>query len=403
MSITRGATGTVTRRRTRGTREGAPPPPPQSAPGVAQPYPLLLATTGALVTVGLVMILSASSVEAFTRYGSSFVYFKRQVLGAGLGLVAMLALARFDYRRLRPAARPLLTLVLLLMVAVLIPGVGLSRGGSSRWIPLGPVTLQPSELAKLALVVFAAHVLEAKRDRILDPRELTVPVMPMTGLVALLVVVQPDLGTALICTGSALVVMYLAGARPRHLAAIVGGGALLLFPVIALEGYRRARLFSFLRPWSDPLNTGYQFIQGQIALGSGGWLGVGLGASRQKWSYVPSAHTDFIFAILGEELGLAGTIAVLALFAFVVYLGIRVARSAPDRFGCLLAGGITGWIGMQAAINMGTVTGLLPITGVPLPLISYGSSSLVVTMAGIGILLSIARRARGSRAVSATL
>ena len=191
-----------------------------------------------------------------------------------------------------------------------------------------------------------------------------------------------------------LTVLYLAGARMRHLGALVSVGSVAAAGLIFTQGYQRARFASYLHPWADPLKGGYQIIQGQIALGSGGWFGVGLGASRQKWSYVPNAHTDFIFAILGEELGLIGTLVVLAAFGFFCYLGIRIAREAPDRFGLLVAGGITAWIGIQAVINIGAVTGMLPITGVPLPMISFGGTSLVLTMAAIGILLSIARRGR---------
>ncbi|MGH2768584.1 MAG: putative lipid II flippase FtsW, partial [Actinomycetota bacterium] len=359
---------------------------------LASPHRLLLATALMMVGIGLVMILSASSVEAYRLHGSSFYFFKRQAMGALVGAAAMLALARIDYRRLRPLARPLLALTLFALVVVLLPGIGIVRGGSRRWLPLGPFNMQPSEVAKLVVVMFSAHVLERKGRRIAEWRELSVPILPATAVISLLVLIQPDLGTAVICSATALLVAYLAGARARHLALILGAGGLATIGTIFAEGYRRARLFSFLDPWSDPQAAGYQIIQSQIALGSGGWLGVGLGASRQKWSYVPNAHTDFIYAILGEELGMVGTLAVLALFVFLVYLGIRIARRAPDRFGFLLAGGITGWIGMQALVNMGAVSGLLPITGVPLPLISFGGSSLVVAMAGIGILTSVARR-----------
>jgi cell division protein FtsW len=303
----------------------------------------------------------------------------------------MFVLARSDYRKLRRLTRAMLFGVLLLLAAVLVPGLGVSAGGAARWLPLGPFSLQPSELAKLAVVFFCADTLERKGARIADPKELATTA-PMVGAVLLLVMLQPDLGTAMVCGGCALVVVFLAGTRLRHMSAVVTGAFVGVSLLIATEGYRRARLFSFLDPWADPLNTGYQTIQGQIALGSGGLFGVGLGASRQKWSYVPHAHTDFIYAIIGEELGLLGTLAVLALFVFFVYLGIRTARRAPDRFGMLLAGGITGWIGLQALINMGAVTGMLPITGVPLPLISFGGSALVFTLAGIGILLSIARQ-----------
>lgn len=357
-------------------------------------YSALFLVCLALVLLGLVMILSASSVEAFKRYGSSFLFFYRQCVGVVLGFVAMVFLARTDYRKLRRVARPFLGLCVGLLIAVLVPGISLTRGGSTRWLDLGPVAFQPSEAAKLALILFAAHVLAQKGIAVRDPHEMAIPVIPATAILALLVILQPDLGTAIISACCTATVLYLSGARLKHLAAL-GGAGLLAVTVLAFgEGYRRARIFSFLNPWADPLNSGYHIIQGQIALGSGGWFGVGLGASRQKWSYVPNAHTDFIYAILGEELGLAGTLFVLFLFGSFVAIGIRIARRAPDKFGLLVAGGITGWIGVQALVNMGAVSGLLPITGVPLPLISFGGSSLVFSMAAIGILLSIARQGK---------
>lgn len=357
-------------------------------------YPLLIVTTAGMLLVGLLMILSASHVASFERYGSSFVFFNRQVVGAAIGVCAAIILSRIDYHLLRKVAGPAVIVVIFLLSLVLMPGIGISSGGSSRWLPLGPFRFQPSEMAKLALVLYTAHILDAKRNRIARLKELIVPVLPMAGFVSLLVVIQPDLGTAVICAASVLVVMFLAGARSRHMAGIMSIGFIAALALAFSEGYRRARVFTFLNPWSDPSGSGWQPIQGQIALGSGGWFGVGLGASRQKWSYVPNAHTDFIYAIVGEELGLAGTLGVLTLFVFFIYWGIRTARKAPDRFGFLLAGGITGWLGIQALINMGAVTGLLPITGVPLPLISFGGSSLLFTLAGVGILLGIARRGR---------
>ncbi len=357
-------------------------------------FRLMAATSTALIGMGLVMILSASSVEAFKTYGSSFLFFRKQLVGAALGLVALLGLSRLDYRRLRKLARPLFWLTLVGLVAALIPGIGVSGGGSSRWLSFGPVTVQPSELAKLALILVAAHVLERKGGFVGDIRELCIPVIPMTALACLLMIAQPDLGTTIITAVAVLTVLYLAGARLRHLGALISVGSVAAAGLIFTQGYQRARFASYLHPWADPLKGGYQIIQGQIALGSGGWFGVGLGASRQKWSYVPNAHTDFIFAILGEELGLIGTLVVLAAFGFFCYLGVRIAREAPDRFGFLVAGGITAWIGIQAVINIGAVTGMLPITGVPLPMISFGGTSLVLTMAAIGILLSIARRGR---------
>jgi cell division protein FtsW len=374
--------------------------PAAAVPRASQPRKLrrphlpLLLTSFVMVAIGLVMILSASSVQAYKESGSSFSYFFRQSVGVGLGLVAMAILARTDYRKLREVARPLMALCLVLMVAVLIPGIGSTRGGSSRWLVFGPLSVQPSEIAKLALVLFAARILESKGLKIRDFAEMAIPLLPATGLVLMLVVAQPDLGTAIILGGSVMVVLFLAGARGKHVAGLSFGGVVAVLILAFSRSYRRARVFSFLDPWKDPLGDGYHIIQGQIALGSGGAFGVGLGASRQKWSYVPNAHTDFIYAIIGEELGFAGTLVVLLLFVFLIYLGVRIARNAPDRFGLLLAGGITGWIALQALINMGAVLGLLPITGVPLPLISFGSSSLILTMAAIGILLSIAKRGR---------
>lgn len=361
---------------------------------LGRPHTLMLVATIPMLVAGLVMILSASSVESFKRYGSSFLFFNKQLVGATVGIGVLIALSRVDYRRLRRFIGPLLALTIVLLVAVLIPGIGVARGGSSRWIPLGTFNLQPSELAKLTVIFYAAHVLERKGNRVRDAGEMALPLLPVVGLIGLLVVIQPDLGTATICFGVAFLVIYLSGARGRHLAVLGGAGVLSVSALALSAGYRYARLKSFLDPWADPLNTGYQNIQGQIALGSGGLFGVGLGASRQKWSYIPNAHTDFIYAIIGEELGLAGTFAVLVMFAFFLYSGVRIARKAPDRFGFLLAGGITGWIGLQALVNIAAVTGLLPITGVPLPLISFGGSSLIFTLAGIGVLLSVARQAR---------
>lgn len=352
---------------------------------------VLPVVTIVLVGLGLVMILSASSVEAYKQYGSSFLFFKRQLIGAIAGMVALVLMARMDYRVLKRFARLGFVAAIVSLVAVLIPGIGVTRGGSSRWFVLGPLSFQPSEMAKLCIIVFAAYVLESKGRKIFDLKEMVIPVLPATGLICLLVIAQPDLGTAIICAAAGTIVLFLAGARLKHMAVLGLGGVAAVLMLALTEGYRRDRIFGFLDPWADPLDTGYQNIQGQIALGSGGWFGVGLGASRQKWSYVPNAHTDFIYSIIGEELGLAGTMFVLAMFVLLVYVGVRIARKAPDRFGFLLAGGITGWIGVQALVNIGAVSGMLPITGVPLPMISFGGSSLVFTLAAVGILVSISR------------
>jgi cell division protein FtsW len=282
-----------------------------------------------------------------------------------------------------------------LLVGVLVPGVGVIVGGSSRWLALGPFSIQPSEMAKLALILFAADVYSRKRETSFESFSHTLlPFAPVMAILAGLIMLQPDLGTTLLLSAIGLGMLFVAGAPMRYLTPIaacgVAGAALLAY----LEPYRRARLLAFMHPWHDRLGAGYQTIQSLIAMGSGHWVGVGLGASRQKWSYVPNAHTDFIFAILGEEMGLLGTIAVLGLFAFIAYLGIKTARRAPDRFGMLVAAGITIWMATQALVNMGAVTGMLPITGVPLPLVSFGGTSLVISLMGMGILTSIARHGR---------
>lgn len=359
--------------------------------GFGHPAVLIPLVTGALLVLGLVMILSASSVSSFATYGSSFWFFRRQLLWALIGLVGFFFFRRLDYRRLKNFGYVLLAASVGLLVLVLVPSIGITSGGSARWLGLGPFSFQPSELAKLALVLFAADVFSRKEERTF--RELSHTVMPMVPaliVLAVLVMMQPDLGTTLLLGAIGFGMLFVAGARLRHLVpigvlGIAGGGALALG-----SAYRRERILAFLNPWADPLDTGYQTIQSLIALGSGGLFGVGLGASRQKWSYVPNAHTDFIYAILGEEMGLLGTIAVLGLFAFLAYLGIRTARRAPDRYGMLLASGVTIWISVQALVNMGAVTAALPITGVPLPLVSFGGSSLVVLLSAAGILSNIA-------------
>jgi cell division protein FtsW len=338
------------------------------------------------------MVLSASSVSSFATYGSSFFFFNKQLIWTGLGIVAFALFARLDYRRLYGFGYVAIVAVTLLLFAVLIPGVGINVSGSSRWLGFGPFTFQPSEFAKLALVLFIADVLTRKPEKSLKEFGHTaLPIIPVLLALVALVMAQPDMGTTMVLVGIALTLLFVAGAPVANLIPIslVGGAAAVVLAVV--EPYRRDRLLAFMHPWSDPLHSGYQTIQSLIAMGSGGLFGVGLGASRQKWSYVPNAHTDFIFAILGEELGLIGTIVVVMLFAFLGYLGIRTARKAPDRFGMLIASGITVWIAVQALINMGAVTAALPITGVPLPLVSFGGSSLVITLAAMGILTNIAR------------
>jgi cell division protein FtsW len=346
--------------------------------------------------MGLVMVLSSSSVQAIRQYGSPWVYFERQVLWVAVGAGAMAVCARLDYRVWRRFSGPLVVLALVLLVLVLIPGVGVLVDGSSRWVGTGSFRIQPSELMKLALVLFGADLLARRAGR---SRQWARTVRPLTlafFLAGLLVMMQPDMGTTLVLASIVFGLLFAAGTRVRTLAVLVTAsvsGAVLLG---LAEPYRRARLLSFLDPWAHRSDQGYQVVQSLVGLGSGHLWGVGLGASRAKWGFLPNAHTDFIFAIIGEELGLIGSLLVVGLFGALAFLGIRTAARAPDRFGRFLAIGITSWIVCQAFINIGAVIGLLPVTGLPLPFVSFGGSSLVIVMAATGLLLSVAARERPS-------
>ncbi len=355
-------------------------------------YYLLTLITAVLLGFGLVMILSASSVSSYTQYGSSFMFFQRQVVWAVFGVGAMVIASRIDYHRWRGLGWLLLVATIGGLVLVLHPSFGTRVGGSSRWLGFGSMRVQPSEIAKLALLLVAADIAVRKNGRLTTLRDVILPLGVIVALVAGLILLQPDLGTALIAVAIVFIVIFVAGVPMRIIAGLGLVGGIGGLGMALAEGYRRARLFSFLNPFRDPLNAGYQSVQSLIALGSGGFFGVGLGASRQKWLYVPNAHTDFIFAILGEEMGLIGTMLVIGLFVGFAYIGVRTARRAPDAFGRLIAIGVTTWIVGQAIVNMGAVTGLLPITGVPLPLVSFGGSALVVSMIAIGILANIARQ-----------
>jgi cell division protein FtsW len=362
--------------------------------GRATAYILLFAVIVVLTLIGLVMVLSASSVTSFHSHGTSWYVFKKQVLYDVLGAVCLVMAARFDYHRWKLLAKPLLVLSIAMLVLVLVPGMGLNVNGSTRWLGFGPIQVQPSELAKLALLLFAADLLSRRSDRVVDTRITLRPVIAVFAVVAGLVMLQPNLGTTIVLAAITFTVLFAAG---TPLAPLTGWGLAGSVAAVALalgKSYRRARVLAFLDPWKDPLHTGYQTIQSQVSLASGGLFGVGLGNSRAKWGFLPFASTDFIFAIIGEELGLLGAFLVVALFAAIGYLGVRTAVRAPDRFGQLVAGGITAWICVQAFVNIGAVIGMLPVTGVPLPFVSFGGSALVTTMLAAGILLNVARSAR---------
>jgi cell division protein FtsW len=354
-------------------------------------YSVLVASVAVLNVVGLVMILSASSVAALSSYGSSWHFFNRQLVWAVLGVVAFVVTSRVDYRTWRRFALPLVAVSVALLVVVLIPGVGIHVDGARRWLGVGQLRFQPSEVAKLALVLFAADRLSTHWRAVRDLRVATLPVLGVLGAFCILVLLEPDLDSTIVLAVAALAVLAVGGAPWKHLLSITAIGAAGATYFALAVPYRRARVMAMLDPFADAGNTGYQIAQSLIALGSGGWDGVGLGAGRAKWLFLPNAHTDFIFAIIGEELGLIGTMLVVALFACFGIAGLRVALRAPDRFGTLLAAGITAWVVGQAAINLAAVVGLLPVSGIPLPFLSAGGSSLVFTMAAAGILANVAR------------
>lgn len=344
-----------------------------------------------LLGIGVVMVFSASSVESLVYYHSPYYYLERQLIWAALGLGAMAYFIRFDYQRLRRYAWPFAIVTLILLVAVLVPHLGRTIGGARRWIGVGSYVFQPSELSKLALVLLFAHTLTENRARPQDFKQGFLRHMGMLGLAFFLILREPDLGTALCLTGTAFVMLWVAGAESWQLGMAGLLGAAGIFALSVTEPYRLKRLTSFINPGADPLGSGYHIIQSLYALGSGGLFGVGLGRSSLKYFYLPEQHTDFIFSVLGEELGFLGGIAVLVLFFLLGWRGYRLAVSAPDRFGAVLATGLTTMILLQAFLNIAVVTSSMPITGIPLPFISYGGSSLVFTLAGVGVLLNISR------------
>ena len=355
---------------------------------------LLVAVVAVLNVIGAVMVLSASSVSSLTDYGSPWFFFLRQMLWTVVGLAAFVFAIRFDYHNWQRLVRPLLILSVILLCLVLLPGVGIYVSGARRWMGYGIFRIQPSEIAKLALLVYTADIVSRRGKELYDWRRVMRPVVLMLGLFALLVMKEPDLGTTLVMAFLVIAVLVAGGVRAKHLFVVGGAGIVAISALAWLEPYRRERMLTFLHPFADSSNSGYQIAQSLIALGSGGLTGVGLGASRAKWNFLPNAHTDFIFAIIGEELGLIGAFVVMGLFIVFGILGTRAALRAPDRFGTLLAAGTTMWVVAQAVINIGAVVGVLPVTGIPLPFVSFGGSALVTTMLASGILVNVAGRGR---------
>ncbi len=348
---------------------------------------LLVLVTLGLVAFGLVMVYSATSASAAVGNGDPMSFLKRQAIYACLGIVLMALASRFDYHRLRFVAPPLLLVALAMCAAVLV--VAPEINGARRWFLLGPASFQPSELAKLALCLFAAVYL-ARRAPPRTLGELAKPLGLLTALFCGLILLEPDLGTTITLCGMMLAVLLVAGVPTRLLMTATFLAVGMGMVAIWAEPYRRARVFSFLDPWSDAEGSGFQIVQAMIGIGSGGVTGAGLGEGVGKISYLPEAHTDMIFAVIGEELGLVGSALVIGAFGAFALVGFRIALRCRDPFGKLLAAGLTALVCGQAAVNLAAVLGIAPLTGIPLPFVSYGGSSLVVLLAGVGILLNIA-------------
>ena len=355
------------------------------------PDALLLGSVAFLVVIGLVMVFSASSATAYSSFHDTAYYLKRQLVYLGVGLVLAYAAYRVDYRKLRTIAPGLVLVTLLLLVLTLIPHVGFATGGARRWLGFHALSFQPSELGKLALVIFLAAKLAQLGEGVRSLSKGVWPVLFITVLLSAPVFFEPDMGTASLYIFTAFALLFTAGARFEHL--IMCALAMLPGAAIAVgsSAYKRARVFAFLDPWKDAQNTGFHIVQSLLALGSGGIFGLGLGASRQKYQYLPMSHTDFIFSIIGEELGLLGCIAVIALFVLFAIRAINLALKAPDRFGMLLAMGCTFLIVIQAFINIGVVTSSWPVTGVPLPFISFGGTSLIVSLIAVALIANVGR------------
>jgi len=371
-----------------------------AARGMTVPRYLLLASVLLLALGGLVMIYSASSVSDYVKLHDSAYHLKRQALWLLGGAVLAWAVSRIDYRAISSSRWFVYGGSLAGLVAVFF--VGVEKYGGRRWLSIGPLVIQPSEYAKLGcLLLVAAWVVEWQRGR-LATKDLYGRLCVVLAPVVVLVMLQPDMGTTLSILAAVFVVLVLGRLPVIQLAAIFGAGAVVSAGLVAVERYRFARFLAFLDPWKDPLGGGYQIIQATYAFGSGRFFGVGLGMSRQKFFYLPAAHTDFIFAIIGEELGLAGTLAVVAAFGVFACAGLLIAMRCRDPFGKVLAGGLTATIVVQAVMNMAAVTGLMPVTGIPLPLVSAGGSSITFTMMCVGMVLSVSRYgARGPVPVKA--
>jgi cell division protein FtsW len=345
-----------------------------------------------LLSAGIVMVYSASAIVAADRFHDPYFFLKKQTAWALLGGLGLWGTLRLDYRRLETVVVPVLVLAVILLVLVLVPPFGQAINGTRRWIRVAGVSIQPAELAKLALVIYLAAFLSRRGEELDDFWRGFIPPLAVAGVLATLVFAQPDLGNCVAILTLTFALLFLGGSRVRHLALVFAAALPLVTLAVWMAPYRMRRILAFVDPWQDPRGSGFQIIQSWLALGGGGPLGRGIGASQQKLFYLPESHTDFIFAIIGEELGFVGALGIVALFAVLVWRGFRIGLRAPDAFGAYLALGITVLIATQTLINLGAVTGLLPTKGLPLPFISFGGSALLVTMLSTGVLLNISQQ-----------
>jgi cell division protein FtsW len=351
---------------------------------------VILVSTAFLLVLGLMMVMSSSAALAYFKYGDSFLFFKRHLFNAAIGFGTFAVFALVDYKWLGRVAPGAMAVAGAMLVVVLFAGVGSEAAPVHRWLPIGGFFVQPSEVAKFALVVFIASYL-ANRNLKENPRDVIVPAL-VSGGVFLLVVLEPDFGMAFLITLCAFVILFVGGLRVRYILAFVAAALPVLVLVVITTHYRVSRLEGFLDPWRYARGKGYQVVQSLIALGSGGLTGKGLGASTQKLFYLPQPHNDFVYSILGEELGFVGAVAVIIAFVVLFTAGVKIATRARDRFGFYLAVGLSTMLGTQAAVNLGVCLGLLPTTGIPLPFISYGGASLLISMASVGVLVNVARK-----------
>jgi len=358
---------------------------------------IILLMTVALTCFGIVMVYSASSVMAAKKFNDGFYFLKRQGIFAILGFAMMAIAMRIDYQQWRRLAVPLLIACLVLLVMVFVPGIGGKVKGASRWLRFPGFNFQPSELAKMALIIYMAYSLDKKQEKLKFFSTGFLPYMVVLAIMIAILLLQHDLGASLTLGAVALSMLFIAGSRPRYILGMFVMAVPFLYYAILTKSYRLARIKVFLNPWQDPTNTGFQIIQSWLGFGIGGIFGQGLGEGKQKLFYLPEAHTDFILSVVGEELGFIGVIVIAAMFFLLVQRSFRVALQAEDDFGRFLAFGIAVLLGIEGFVNMGVVTGLLPTKGLALPFISYGGSSLIVSLFAVGVLLNVSSRIRGTQ------